>query len=62
MTIATNSYLRNYGGRAWAFDQFDRVDDTTQTEFIKAINNLAAFAQNLAQMIQDKKQLGVNND
>lgn len=62
LTIATNSYLRNYGGRAWAFDQFDRVDDTTQTEFIKAINNLAAFAQNLAQMIQDKKQLGVNND
>lgn len=62
LTIATNSYLRNYGGRAWAFDQFDRVDETTQTEFIKAINNLAAFAQNLAQMIQDKKQLGVNND
>lgn len=62
LTIATNSYLRNYGGRAWAFDQFDRVDEPTQQEFIKAITSLSAFAQNLAQMIQDKRQLGANND
>lgn len=61
LTIATNSYLRNYGGRAWAFDQFDRVDEPTQQEFIKAITSLSAFAQNLAQMIQEK-QLGANND
>lgn len=58
LTTATNNYLRQYGGKAWAFDQFYRVDETTQAEFIKAINNLAAFAQNLAQLIQEKKQLG----
>ena len=58
LTIATNSYLRNYGGKAWAFDQFDRVDEPTQQEFIKAITNLTAFAQNLTAMIQDRKQLG----
>lgn len=54
LTTATNNYLRQYGGKAWAFDQFYRVDETTQAEFIKAINNLAAFAQNLAQMIKEQ--------
>lgn len=54
LTTATNNYLRQYGGKAWAFDQFYRVDETTQSEFVKAINNLAAFAQNLAQMIKEQ--------
>ena len=54
LTTATNNYLRQYGGKAWAFDQFYRVDETTQAEFVKAINNLAAFAQNLAQMIKEQ--------
>lgn len=54
LTTATNNYLRQYGGKAWAFDQFYRVDEVTQTEFVKAINNLAAFAQNLAQMIREQ--------
>ena len=54
LTTATNNYLRQYGGKAWAFDQFYRVDEVTQTEFVKAINNLAAFAQNLAQMIKEQ--------
>ncbi|WP_405736158.1 hypothetical protein [Bifidobacterium sp.] len=54
LTTATNNYLRQYGGKAWAFDQFYRVDETTQAEFVKAINNLAAFAQNLAQMIREQ--------
>lgn len=58
LTIATNSYLRNYGGKAWAFDQFDRVDEITQREFEKAITSMASFAQNLMAMIQDRKQLG----
>ena len=53
LTIATNNYLRQYGGKAWAFDQFYRVDETTQTEFRKAIANIAAFSQNLLQMIGD---------
>lgn len=54
LTTATNNYLRQYGGRAWAFDQLYRVDETTQTEFTKAISNLAAFATNLAQMIKEQ--------
>ena len=54
LTTATNNYLRQYGGKAWAFDQFYRVDETTQTEFVKAINHRAAFAQNLAQMIREQ--------
>lgn len=54
LTTATNNYLRQYGGRAWAFDQFYRVDETTQAEFTKAISNLAAFATNLAQMIKEQ--------
>ena len=53
LTMATNTYLRQYGGKAWAFDQFDRVDEVTQKEFTKAISNLAAFAQNLVQVIQE---------
>ena len=58
LTTATNNYLRQYGGKAWAFDQFYRVDELTQAEFVKAINSLAAFAQNLAQLVKEKKQLG----
>ena len=54
LTTATNNYLRQYGGKAWAFDQFYRVDEVTQAEFTKAINNLAAFAQNLAQIIREQ--------
>jgi hypothetical protein len=54
LTTATNNYLRQYGGKAWAFDQFYRVDELTQAEFVKAINNLAAFSMNLAQMIREQ--------
>ena len=57
LTSATNQYLRNYGGKAWAFDQFYRVDEVTQQEFVKAITSLAAFSQNLVQMISDKSKL-----
>ena len=62
LTIATNNYLRNYGGKAWAFDEFDRVDEVAQSEFRKAITSLAAFAQNLAQMISDKNRLEGSNE
>ncbi len=55
LTSATNAYLRQYGGKVWAFDQFDRVDKATQDEFEKAITSMAAFAQNMAQMISDRK-------
>lgn len=60
LTAATNAYLRQYGGKAWAFDQFYRVDETAQQEFIKAINNMLAFAQNLSAMVADRKQIGEN--
>jgi hypothetical protein len=58
LTIATNSYLRNYGGNLWAFDQFYRVDEPTQQEFIKAIASLAAFAQNVYQAVTNENKLG----
>lgn len=54
LTTATNNYLSQYGGKAWAFDQFDHADEVTQKEFIKAITSLAAFSQNLVQMISDQ--------
>lgn len=60
LTAATNAYLRQYGGKAWAFDQFHRVDEVTQEEFVKAINNMFAFAQNLSAMVTDRKQIGEN--
>jgi hypothetical protein len=57
LTSATNQYLRSYGGKAWAFDQFYRVDEVTQKEFVKAITALAAFAQNMYQMVSDNNKL-----
>lgn len=62
LTTATNNYLRQYGGKAWAFDQFYRVDELTQREFEKAITNLASFAQNMVALIADRKQIGANNE
>lgn len=62
LTTATNNYLRQYGGKAWAFDQFYRVDETAQAEFINAINNLAAFAQNMAALIAERTQIGATNE
>lgn len=57
-TVATNNYLRQYGGNLWAFDQFYRVDEPTQQEFIKAIASLAAFAQNVYQAVTNESKLG----
>jgi hypothetical protein len=57
LTSATNQYLRMYGGKVWAFDQFERVDEVTQREFTKAITSLAAFAQNIVQYISDNNKL-----
>lgn len=53
-TTATNAYLRSYGGRVWAFNEFRRVDEPTQKDFIKAIESLAAFAQNLAERVKEE--------
>lgn len=57
LTTATNQYLRMYGGKAWAFDQFYRVDEVTQQEFVKAMTNLAAFSQNIVQIVSDRNKL-----
>lgn len=57
LTSATNQYLRTYGGKVWAFDQFYRVDEVTQQEFVKAITNLAAFSQSIVQYISDVNKL-----
>lgn len=57
LTMQVNKLLHQHGGKVWAFDQFYRVDETTQKEFEKAITSLAAFSQNLAQMISDRNKL-----
>lgn len=54
LTTATNNYLSQYGGKVWAFNQFDHADEVTQQEFIRAITSLAAFSQNIIQMINGK--------
>jgi len=58
LTAQVNGLLRQHGGKAWAFDQFYRVDELTQREFEKAITNLASFAQNMVALIADRKQIG----
>ena len=55
LTMQINRLLQQHGGKVWAFDQFYRVDEGAQQEFAKAITNLAAFAQNLSQMIQERE-------
>ena len=57
LTSAINQLLRTYGGKVWAFDQFYRVDEVTQQEFVKAITNLAAFSQSIVQYISDANKL-----
>lgn len=57
LTMQINKLLHQHGGKAWAFDQFYRVDEVTQQEFMKAITALAAFSQNLAQMVSDTNKL-----
>ena len=55
LTMVTNTYLRQCAADALAFDQFDRVDGATQNALEKAITNLCGFAQNMLQMINDRK-------
>ena len=55
LTIATNNYISHYGGKAWAFDQFYRVDEATRLEFKRAIGNILAFAQNMWALVDEKE-------
>ena len=44
---ATNDYIRKYAGRVWVFDEFDKIDEPTQEDFIKSLKRLDAFAQQM---------------
>lgn len=46
-TNATNSYIRQYGGHVWAFEQLEKISEVTRAEFIKSIKTLDAFAQQM---------------
>lgn len=54
-TASINAFIRQYAGRALAFDQFSRVDGTTQSEFKAAVANMFGFSQNLMQMIENNQ-------
>jgi len=49
-TAATNSYIKMYGGHAWAFAEIENVSEGARREFLQAIRTLDGFAQ---QMIQN---------
>ena len=46
-THSTYSYIRQYGGHVWAFEQFNSLSEPVKEEFIKAIKALDAFSQQL---------------
>ena len=46
-THSTYSYIRQYGGHVWAFEQFNSLSEPVREEFIKAIKALDAFSQQL---------------
>ena len=50
-SIATYDYIRRYGGNVWSFDKWADVPDTTRKNFMKAIQSLSAFAQQMANNI-----------
>ena len=55
---AIYALLDRHGGKSRAFDQFYRVDETTQQECRKALAALGGFAQCLLQMTDNKDALG----
>ena len=46
-TEATHDYIRRYGGHIWSFEQIQNVSEDTRTDFIKSIQTLDGFAQQL---------------
>lgn len=46
-TIATNDYIRRYGGHVWAFSEIQNVPKETRNNFLQAIKTLDGFAQQL---------------
>lgn len=51
-TQATHSYIQRYGGHIWAFTEINNVDEPTKLDFIKAIQSLDAFAQQLLRNLE----------
>ncbi len=49
---ATNSFLRNYGGHIWAFNEFHNMPDYEKQDVIKAVKALDAFAQQLIRNLE----------
>ena len=50
-SIATYDFIRRYGGNVWSFDKWADVPNSTRTNFVKAIQALSAFAQQMADNI-----------
>ena len=46
-SIATYDYIRRYGGNVWSFDKWADVPESTRKNFVKAIQMLSAFAQQM---------------
>jgi len=51
------TFLNRHGGKSRAFDQFYRVDATTQEECRKALIALGGFAQSLLSMTEERKMI-----
>ena len=52
------TFLSRHGGKSRAFDQFYRVDSTTQEECRKALLALGGFSQSLLSMTESRKMIG----
>ena len=52
------SFLNRYGGKSRMFDQYYRVDETTQQECRKSLVALCGFAQNALSMTEDNRLTG----
>ena len=50
-TNSTHEYIRRFGGHVWTFEHFDSASDEAKTAFIKAIQTLDGFAQQLLKNI-----------
>ena len=50
-TNSTHEYIRRFGGHVWTFEHFDAASDEAKKAFIKAIQTLDGFAQQLLKNI-----------
>jgi len=52
LIIATNQYVKKYGGLTWTFEQLGVVDELTIEELRKAVKNLATFSSALSASLE----------